>query len=85
MNIHRLLRARFAVMAATSLMSVFAWGEEAPLPDLTKDMSGIDRSRTYNLGATGMRGWIDTFNKSLTPDDAEYGRQTGPSRQILVR
>lgn len=74
-------------MAVASLMSVFVWGGEAPLPDLTKDMSGIDRSLTYNLGATGMRGWIYTphdHRVNLTYDDSQYGRQTGSSRQILV-
>ena len=26
-------------------------------PDLTQDRA-VDRERTYNLGATGLRGWI---------------------------
>lgn len=29
-------------------------------PDLTKDSATIDRKLTYNLGATGLRGWIYT-------------------------
>ena len=49
---------------------------------LSKDLQSADRSRTYNLGATGMRGWIHT--KAETKADADFGRTTGASRQILV-
>jgi len=41
-------------LAVTSLMSVLAWGNQAPIPDLTKDTKSVDRKLTYNLGATGM-------------------------------
>ncbi|MEI6537100.1 MAG: DUF6288 domain-containing protein, partial [Verrucomicrobiaceae bacterium] len=52
-------------------------------PDLTKgDMTGVDRKGTYNLGATGMRGWI--YLKPATHFDGLQGRTTEPSRQILV-
>ena len=50
-------------------------------PDLTKDQA-VDRERTYNLGATGMRGWIHTRPDSYL--DSEHGRTTHHSRQILV-
>jgi len=68
------------------LLAALALGLASPLfsqvPDLTKEMQSVNRKLTYNLGATGMRGWIHT--KAETSDDANYGRTTGVSRQILV-
>ena len=55
--------------------------EESP-PDLTKGTSSIDRTRTYNLGATGLRGWIYTHPETYL--DSLQGRTTAASRQILV-
>ena len=55
--------------------------EESP-PDLTKSSTGIDRTRTYNLGATGLRGWI--YTHPATYLDSLQGRTTAASRQILV-
>jgi len=68
------LLAALAVGSASTLL--------AQVPDLTKDMKSVDRKGTYNLGATGMRGWIHT--KAETKADADFGRTTGASRQILV-
>ena len=53
---------------------------EAP-PDLTRN-SQVDRAQTYNLGATGLRGWIHT--KAASSLDGIQGRTTTASRQILV-
>lgn len=39
-------------------------------------------SETYNLGATGLRGWI--YTRAANNLDAAQGRQTLASRQILV-
>ena len=50
-------------------------------PDLTKDQA-VDRKATYNLGSTGLRGWI--YLKPATHFDGLQGRTTEPSRQILV-
>lgn len=50
-------------------------------PDLKKDR-GVDRALTYNLGATGLRGWI--YTKAATQLDGLQGRTTTASRQILV-
>lgn len=50
-------------------------------PDLTQDRS-VDRKRTYNLGSTGLRGWI--YLKPATHFDGLQGRTTASSRQILV-
>ncbi|MDA0765357.1 MAG: DUF6288 domain-containing protein [Verrucomicrobia bacterium] len=50
-------------------------------PDLTQDRS-VDRKRTYNLGSTGLRGWI--YLKPETHFDGLQGRTTASSRQILV-
>ncbi len=50
-------------------------------PDLTQS-NAVDRERTYNLGATGLRGWIDTKPANFL--DSAQGRTTTASRQILV-
>ena len=50
-------------------------------PDLTRN-AAVDRSLTYNLGATGLRGWIHT--RAATDFDGIQGRTTTSSRQILV-
>ena len=52
-------------------------------PDLTQN-PGIDHSRTYNLGATGMRGWIYTLPVKQFDLERLQGRTTQTSRQILV-
>jgi HEAT repeat protein len=54
----------------------------AQVPDLTKDTATVDRTQTYNLGATGLRGWI--YTKAAGNLDAAQGRTTLASRQILV-
>jgi hypothetical protein len=41
-------------MAFALLMSVESRGGEAPLPDLTKGTSGIDRSLTYTSSYNGV-------------------------------
>jgi len=50
-------------------------------PDLTQ-MSAVDRALTYNLGATGLRGWI--YTKPANFFESVQGRTTTASRQILV-
>jgi hypothetical protein len=54
----------------------------AQVPDLTKNSASVDRALTYNLGATGLRGWI--YTKAANNLDAAQGRTTLASRQILV-
>ena len=70
----------------TGLLAALAMGLTSPLfsqvPDLTKDTQSVDRNLTYNLGATGLRGWIHT--KAADNLDAAQGRTTLASRQILV-
>ena len=51
-------------------------------PDLLIDITKVDRELTYNLGATGMRGWI--YTKPAEYLDSVQGRTTTASRQILV-
>lgn len=51
------------------------------VPDLTTRPE-VDTKQTYNLGATGMRGWI--FTKAPTHMDSYQGRTTVLARQILV-
>ena len=50
-------------------------------PDLTQT-SAVDRALTYNLGATGLRGWI--YTKPADFLEGVQGRTTTASRQILV-
>ena len=68
------------VMALTVLMGVPVWGENVP-PDLTQS-NMVDRKLTYNLGATGLRGWIHTKPANFL--ESVQGRTTAASRQILV-
>jgi hypothetical protein len=70
----------------TALAGTLMLGAANPLsaqaPDLTKDAASVDRELTYNLGATGLRGWI--YTKAADNLDAAQGRTTTASRQILV-
>ncbi|MEO0018634.1 MAG: hypothetical protein RLZZ522_1917, partial [Verrucomicrobiota bacterium] len=70
----------------TGLLAAFLVGIASPLfaqvPDLTQDTHAVDRKSTYNLGATGLRGWI--YTKAADSLDAAQGRTTLLSRQILV-
>lgn len=50
-------------------------------PDLTQAHS-VDRKLTYNLGATGLRGWI--YTRPANFRESQQGRTTTASRQILV-
>lgn len=53
------------------------------MPDLLKgETNDVDRTRTYNLGPTGLRGWI--YTKPASNLDAAQGRTTAASRQILI-
>ncbi|MEI7901611.1 MAG: DUF6288 domain-containing protein [bacterium] len=72
------------------LMIVAAWARtdsahaaaQRPVPpDLTQSNT-VDRTLTYNLGPTGLRGWI--YTKAASNLDASQGRTTTASRQILV-
>ncbi len=73
-------------MKSFALLTALTFGITNPLysqvPDLTKDIQSIDRELTYNLGATGLRGWI--YTKAENNLDAAQGRTTTASRQILV-
>ncbi|MCX7006921.1 MAG: DUF6288 domain-containing protein [Kiritimatiellaeota bacterium] len=75
---HTALLAALALLTAPHLHA--AKPPQTP-PDLTKD-SAVDRKLTYNLGATGMRGWI--FTKAANFFESQQGRTTTASRQILV-
>ena len=63
-----------------TLHSLYA-ADEAQPPDLTSG-SQVERRLTYNLGSTGMRGWI--YTHPATYLDSLQGRTTAASRQILV-
>ena len=76
-----LIRTGITSLALAMLPSSPVRAEEGP-PDLTKGTTGIDRERTYNLGATGLRGWI--YTHPATYLDSLQGRTTAASRQILV-
>ena len=63
------------------LLAALAMGLTSPLfsqvPDLTKDTQSVDRKLTYNLGATGLRGWIHT--KAANNLDAHKGARLWPA------
>ena len=71
--------ARFA--ALLGLAAIGAGQAAAEPPDL-RLAPQVDRSLTYNLGATGLRGWIHT--EPATFFDSVQGRTSTASRQILV-
>lgn len=62
-------------------MLVFGQVGRAAPPDLTQGVP-VDRTQTYNLGSTGLRGWI--YTKPADFLDSAQGRTTTASRQILV-
>jgi HEAT repeat protein len=66
-----------AVMVAGGLVAA---APKEP-PDLTQGAT-VDRTLTYNLGATGLRGWI--YTKPADFFESQQGRTTTASRQILV-
>ena len=70
-------------LAALAAMIVSKLGAATPPvpPDLTQS-NKVDRKLTYNLGATGLRGWI--YTKPANFLDSAQGRTTTASRQILV-
>ena len=70
-----------ALLSCLWLPSAIAAENPTSLPDLTKN-NAVDRDQTYNLGATGLRGWI--YTKAANNLDSTQGRTTTASRQILV-
>ena len=71
------------IVAGIALMAGNAFaGDPSPEPtDLTKG-GAIERTTSYNLGATGMRGFI--YTRPLDFFESVQGRTTTRSRQILV-
>jgi hypothetical protein len=69
-----------AAMAAMIACGSAAEDPNTP-PDLTRG-TAVNRELTYNLGATGLRGWIHT--RAASNLDSQQGRTTTASRQILV-
>ena len=74
-------RALPAAWLAVMIVGAAAAEPPAVPPDLTQD-SKVDRERTYNLGATGLRGWI--YTRPANFFESQQGRTTAASRQILV-
>jgi hypothetical protein len=70
-----------AVAMALTIAGALAAASPPVPPDLTRSNT-VDRTLTYNLGATGLRGWI--YTKPATYLDSVQGRTTTSSRQILV-
>jgi hypothetical protein len=77
---HTRITILIIVMAALATGPLFAAPSQVP-PDLTQSNT-VDRSLTYNLGPTGLRGWI--YTRAASNLDASQGRTTTASRQILV-
>jgi len=83
---HTIKRANIASVFLTAVIltgGALAWGPPDP-PDLTKgETKGIElKHGTYNLGSTGLRGWI--YHNPASNLDMRQGRTTLASRQILV-
>ncbi len=75
-------RMGFSLMVSAMLMGQPLIAADGP-PELTQgETTGVDRKGTYNLGSTGLRGWI--YLKPATHFDGLQGRTTAASRQILV-
>lgn len=71
----------FSVLASLGLIFLLGVASRslAAAPDLTTtDLSKINRTTTYNLGPTGLRGWI------YIAGNGQEGTITEASRQILV-
>lgn len=79
------LLCRCVIVAAvcTFTLAANSIGAEPPKtpPDLTKE-KWTDRAGTYNLGPSGMRGWI--YTRAANFRESQQGRTTTASRQILV-
>jgi hypothetical protein len=73
-------RAVFIAICLTALLALSMSVQAAP-PDLTAPgvIATIDRGETYNLGPTGLRGWIH-----IGGGNGADGTITTESRQILV-
>ena len=74
------LLAAFAI-AMTFAGAIHAAEPPKTPPDLTVTNT-VDRKLTYNLGPTGLRGWIHT--RAANFRESQQGRTTTASRQILV-
>ncbi|MEI6604372.1 MAG: DUF6288 domain-containing protein [Verrucomicrobiota bacterium] len=66
---------------AMTAVSAFA-GDRSPQPTDLTNGGEIDRTNSYNLGATGMRGYI--YTRPADFFESVQGRTTTRSRQILV-
>ena len=83
---HTHTRSHF--LASTILIAVGAFlpvGHLAAAPPVPPDLTQsntVDCTLTFNLGATGLRGWI--YSQPASSLDAIQGRTTAASRQILV-
>ena len=71
-------------LAALAAMIACGGGAEPSKtpPDLLTQSDTVDRTANWNLGPTGMRGWI--YTKPASNLDSQQGRITAASRQILV-
>ena len=70
-----------SIILLVACQQAFAQPKNPVPPDLTKEKPA-DTKLTYNLGATGLRGWI--YTKPANFFESQQGRTTTFSRQILV-
>ena len=68
--------------ASFALVTFISAAELLTTPPDLKSNRTVSREQTYNLGATGLRGWI--FTRAASNLDGGQGRTTAQSRQILV-
>ena len=70
-----------SIVLLVACQQAFAQPKNPVPPDLTKEKPA-DIKLTYNLGATGLRGWI--YTKPANFFESQQGRTTTFSRQILI-
>jgi hypothetical protein len=75
-------RALSAAFFLTLIVAPLISAEPPETPPDLRQYRSVDRERTYNLGPTGLRGWIYTRPADFV--ESQQGRTTTLSRQILV-
>jgi len=77
------IAGRLVSVLSVACCGVALHAGQKPPPDLTRgDFTGVDRNQTWNLGPTGMRGWICSL--PWNNEAMRQNRFTADSRQILV-
>lgn len=79
----RTLLCAMVFSAASVCLCATVEGDEAPLPDLTRELPA-DISMVQHLGPTGLQGWMHVEQRRLVPGDIEPTPLTVDARQIYI-